>query len=830
MAHERYRHIFLKDRPSVNNFTSTSSFGAKFRPIPRDRVTHSQHLIQKFAQSWQDAENEQAVIQSSREGVYIEFISDPGAELVTKSLEDLRSKKVRLLNVRTEKVDDKEITYATVYVAHEKKNHFLKKIQEYAEKDTKKEKPKNEKLITSIADIRKALLVESFWQDDKGLIPSEEKAWCEAWLSSDSEEIIKKFENLLAEENIETAKGTIRFPERSVKQILANRQELERLSFLSDDIAEYRRAKETAAFWLDMDNEEQAQWVQELLQRCRIAPDTKSVICILDTGVNNGHPLLSPILKDQDCQTAVESWGVEDHKGHGTLMAGVAGYGDLRGCLESKDPVALKHCLESVKILPKEPEKNTSELWGYITAQAVSRAEIQAPDRKRVLCMAVTAVDTIDRGRPSSWSGRLDQIISGAGEEAKRLLIVSAGNVTDKAVAARYTAAQESDSIHDPAQAWNAITVGAYTDLEDIRDKSFQGFKVIAPAGGLSPFSTTSLVWEDKWPIKPEIVMEGGNIADDGKGFYDDGVDDLSVLSTYHNPALRYFNGFNKTSAATAEAAWFAAQIQSAYPEIWPETIRALMVHSAQWTETLKKQFLSDPQKATKSDYTRLLRVCGYGVPDLERALYSASNNLTLIAQEEIQPFDKKVDNTGYRTKEMHLFELPWPKDVLLALSPEVKLEMRITLSYFIEPGPGEIGWRDRYRYASHALRFDVKSPRETTEEFQKRINTAIREKDEGHPGTQGASEHWLIGSNGRDKGSIHSDIWQGTADDLAASGAIAVYPVIGWWRERHYLNKWDQKGRYSLIVSITTPEEEVDIYTPVANQVGITMPVSISF
>ena len=136
---------------------------------------------------------------------------------------------------------------------------------------------------------------------------------------------------------------------------------------------------------------------------------------------------------------------------------------------------------------------------------------------------------------------------------------------------------------------------------------------------------------------------------------------------------------------------------------------------------------------------------------------------MTLIAQEELQPFDEKDGGSGYKTKEMHLYDLPWPKEVLLHLPSQTNVQMRITLSYFIEPGPGEIGWKDRYRYASHALRFDVKSPNETNDDFIKRINVAVRSEDEGHPGTQSASDHWTIGSNGRDKGSIHSDIWDGT-------------------------------------------------------------------
>ena len=32
-----------------------------------------------------------------------------------------------------------------------------------------------------------------------------------------------------------------------------------------------------------------------------------------------------------------------------------------------------------------------------------------------------------------------------------------------------------------------------------------------------------------------------------------------------------------------------------------------------------------------------------------------------------------------------------------------------------------------------------------------------------------------MIGANGRNKGSIHSDIWEGSAADLADSGVIAV-------------------------------------------------------
>jgi len=843
MARERFRHIVLIRPPAEEEFKSIGSGGRKPQiPDWKDRQGHSDFLSRKLQHAWVAAEGEQAVTHVTRKGVYIEFKSDPGFDLVTKSLEDRRSrdKQVRLLNVRVEtgQVNNEETgtlgpvetTYATVYIPHEKKNHFLKKIETYANKDTPRGKPFNSNLINSISDIRKALLVDSFWQDLQTLQPGDDPEWCEVWLSSHAQDVIEEFEALLIKEQIENRPGVVRFPERAVKVIHATLQQLERLTTLSDDIAEYRRAKDTAAFWTGMENREQAEWVQDLLQRCHVDPDSNVAVCILDTGVNNGHPLLEPVLRDEDCLTVDPEWGVHDHDseghGHGTRMAGVAVYGNLRRCLASREQLFLRHCLESVKILPPPPDIHQPDLWGYITAQGVSRAEIQAPERKRIICMAVTASDTRDRGRPSSWSGALDQLAAGAEDDdrVRRLAILCAGNLTNLQQALEYPESQLNDSVHDPAHAWNALTVGAYTALDRIEDKTYAGYDPIAAKNSLSPFSTTSWTWDNKWPLKPEIVMEGGNLAHDGNGFVSE-CEDLSLLSTFWKPSDSHFCTFNMTSAAAAKAAWFAASIQSAYPEIWPETVRALMVHSAEWTDAIKKQF--SPEQPTKADKERLLRICGYGVPDLERSLYSAANSLTLIAQAELQPYDKK-EKGGYKTKEMHFYDLPWPKDVLLDLQFDIPVQMRVTLSYFIEPGPGEIGWKDRYRYASHALRFDVNSPGESKDDFLKRINKAAREEDEGRPDTPSASDHWFFGSNARDKGSIHSDIWQGSAAELADSHFMAVYPIVGWWRERHHLGKWDRRTRYAFVVSISTPEEQVDIYTPVANQVGITIPIAV--
>lgn len=821
MKGEQYRHIFLPGPTRTADFTSPRRGGGESDIPERERADHSAYLISRFEEAWRNAEQQRAVSHVTRRGVYVDFCGEPGYDLALKSLDAIGSG-VRLLNTRVTGEGDAEQTLATVYIPNAKRNHFLRKFSKYAEEvDGRSGKPKNRLLVDSIADIQLSVLT-SFWQDNRSLLPGDQPEWVEVWLSSDDEATIESFRHLLVEMQLESKEGELRFPERVVLLVSANRNQLAVLIGKSDDIAELRRGKEVATFFVEMENEEQVEMGQALLQRCDTESTDGVAVCILDHGVNRGHLLLQPVLTDADMHAVYPSWGTSDDDGHGTLMAGIAAYGNLLELLNSHAQFALTHRLESAKILPPPPATTSKELWGYMTAQGLYRAEIQAPDRKRVACMAITSIDDRDQGRPSSWSGAVDNLTSGSEDGIRRLFIVSAGNVDAPANWKNYPHDNLTNEVHDPGQAWNALTVGAFTEKIQIQTPYLHGYQAIAPVGGLSPYSTTSLSWlARKWPIKPEVLFEGGNVAQGPNDSIFD-TDDLKLVSTYHDPQVAQFGPFCATSAATAQAAWMAARIHAAYPEAWPETVRALLVHTAEWTDMMKCQFL--PLNPAKGDYARLLRICGYGVPDLDRALYCATDSLTLVSQAELQPYGKRDDR--YVMKDMHLYELPWPTQVLLDLG-QMPVKMRVTLSYFVEPGPGEVGWEDRYRYASHALRFEVNGPGESEDDFVARVNRQARDDDGTHPGTSGPGERWLIGE-ARNVGSIHSDIWKGRASDLADSNKIGVFPAVGWWRQRHHLNCWDRRCRYSLLVSIHTPDEEVDIYTPVAIQLRIPITVEV--
>jgi hypothetical protein len=224
-------------------------------------------------------------------------------------------------------------------------------------------------------------------------------------------------------------------------------------------------------------------------------------------------------------------------------------------------------------------------------------------------------------------------------------------------------------------------------------------------------------------------------------------------------------------------------------------------------------------QATTRKGTEALLRRYGMGVPTLERVLRSATNELVLVAEDTIHPFqDGKL-------REMHLYELPWPLEQLEDLG-ETPVRLRVTLSYFIEPNPSRRGWTGRFRYASHGLRFEVKRPTESLADLRKRLNQQALAEDESRPTGGSDADEWLLGPVVRHRGSIHTDIWSGTAAALAARGNVAVYPVSGWWKELKQRDRSDDGVRYALTVSIEAPDVEVDLWTPVSAHVGVPLKV----
>lgn len=824
-------HLILSGTSEPKNFTAHSSGGGAKIVVPElSRNLHGNFLLEQL-ETVKTAflETTQAQIDIGLEsglGLQIQFEGSFDVELAFEKLGN-EPKRIELLSVS--KVGD--TTIANVYVPDGKLDHFEKCIAEYLEeKKDKNGKPRdNRNLIDTISAIRSAEL-RALWTDDLDVLPENpnESFWWEVWLTNkgNRDAAVADFKKLATAVNCEVSDTRVDFPERTVVLMFGSENQFSQTVMTLNCVAELRRAKDTAEFFDGLDNVEQQDWLADLLGRTTFPPhlDTVPRVCLIDSGVNRAHDLLAPVLQTTDLYTVNPLWGVDDVSNHGTGLAGIATYGDLTDILATNSPIQIDTLIESVKIVKNEGgNAGNSNFHASLFGDAVSQPEVASPFRPRVFSSAVTASDFRDRGRPSSWSAMVDRLASDAdgGGQFRRLFVLSAGNVKDQTAWVGYPASLSTNLIHDPGQAWNAITVGAYTEKIDTENANLQA---VAPFGGLSPLTTTSVSWDRAWPLKPDVVFEGGNLAmsiNDGFVAFEPS---LSLLTTNFKHTEKLFTTTNATSAASALCGKMAAQLMATYPQLNPESIRALIIHSAEWTQSMIQRYLPLNGTPTKNDYVNLIRHCGWGVPNIELAKWSASNSLTLIVEDKVNPY-KKV-KSDIKTRDMNLHSLPWPKDELEALG-ETKVQMRVTLSYFIEPNPSARGTSSKYHYPSCRLRFDVRRALESTDDFLARISAAIvLLEDEQQINTK--DPDWKLGEQNRHKGSIHQDIWEGTAADLASRGYLAIYPAMGWWRTRPKLDRYNLPVKYSLIVSIITPQTEVDIYNAVAQQLETATPIIV--
>lgn len=808
-------HLLLPIPGVAEPFQTKGAGGKSLAPthVP-DRESHARMLLAQLepivAAAAEAARRDD--LPKDEVGVYVEVVGRAGEPLIADSLE---RGDIELLAVRRRG----DTTLATLFVPSGSKDKLGKAVESYRTKIDSRSMagdPIYRKLVEGIAEIRLAFLRE-LWADDPDEFPSAglEALW-ETWLRPKAE---ARFRAFAERQGIEIGATGLSFPETSVVRVKATPEAMAVLVGTSLAAAELRRTSTTAEFFDSLPPGDQFAFSDELGKRLAFRSPTEAPVrvCLLDTGVNRGHPLIAPACEPGDCYSVVDSSIGDDHHGHGTTLAGIALFGDLVPVLDSRAAIDIPHRLESVKIIPPAGA-NPHDLLGAITRDAVELIEMLGLGERRIFCLATTTEDdTPHYGLPTSWSAEIDQLAAGVGKRMgeRRLLCVSAGNLRDGGPSVDdYPERNDAAEIEAPAQAWNALTVGAFTRKVVMTRRDLAGHTPFAAAGDLSPNSRTAS-WDDSWPVKPDIVLEGGNLAVDPATRRGWTTADLGILTTSRDFPNPVFTVSGDTSAATAEASRLAALISDAYPDLWPETVRALLAASANWTDAMRGYL---PRTPKKGDYVTLLRRFGHGVPDLERARRSASNLLTLIAQDELQPYKWSEKSKGPILNEMKLFSLPWPRTALEALQA-AEVRMRVALSYFVEPNPSETQRNRKLRYASHGLRFRLNLPGEDELAFRKRINKAALADGERVGGVSD-SAGWTIGSDHREVGSLHCDTWTGFASDLARRNLLAVFPVGGWWKERPHLDRWASQARFSLVVTIDAGQNDVDIYTPVVTAI----------
>ncbi len=715
----------------------------------------------------------------------------------------------RLCNVR----QNGDVQYALIFIPTSKRGVFAHKLQQYIDQS---HRHTHKDLFDNINSIALAD-VESFWTSNaENYPPANTFIWWEVWLSRQSSERseVNQFLEYCQFKGLSVSAGRLEFELQTVVLVKAAREDLAESITLISCLSELRRVVDTSHFILSQSPKDQLEWADHLASRTTISTSDISVL-ILDSGVNYNHPLLEGCISEKSSFSWDIDGSVYDSKNyHGTMQAGLIVYGDIADQLLHEDPIDVNYSLESCRIF-NLADTDDKDFFGSLTHYGVNKLE-ESGAKGRVISLAVTAEADGKTGQPSSWSAEIDQLSFDGNED--RLFIVSAGNIRSKHVSSDYETSTSLFSIENPAQSWNCITVGAYTEKVDVSELAYKDWQALVESGGISPTSRTSLNWDwiKQAPYKPDVVEEGGNLLLSPDGTELTNADCMSLVTTADPTQGALFCDHAETSAAAALVSRTAATIWADYPELTPETIRALITHSASWTRVMWSYIDRGIASglAKKDAKEMMLRRFGHGVPSMTKARESANSYVTMIHEGLIKPYHKTRGDLSFN--EMHLIELPWPKVELEGLGGS-DVRLRITLSYFIEPNPGRRAYADRFRYQSHGLRFKLINLHENVEEFLNRINLAENDYTGGTADTDG----WDLGAHLQTRGSLHQDTWSGSAIELADRNYLAVQPVAGWWKQRVMAtSRTDVSVRYSLVVSIDAGDVDVDIYSPVMLQV----------
>jgi hypothetical protein len=365
-----------------------------------------------------------------------------------------------------------------------------------------------------------------------------------------------------------------------------------------------------------------------------------------------------------------DTLGSADIWGHGTKVAGIATFGDIRECVDRKvfeSPVRII----SVKVVNDEGRFDDTET---IPDQMEKAIRVLHERGCRIVNVALGDAHRIpyEGGRVSPWAATLDTLA----RELDIVIIVSAGN---SAAGVRAPWGQEAEQITrsypdylvsaenrivEPATAAIALTVGSLAHANGLPTDGSGGAELRAIASLNLPTPVTRSGPGVNDSIKPDLVDFGGTVLFDGmtqRIVSGDQYSSAGMLTLRPDYLVGLLTSSTGTSMAAPRIAYKAALLVRAMPTASANMMRTLLALSASPpAEALQclQRFGTDGQRAC----------LGYGIPDVARALDSEERRVIFIA-----------DRQELATDQFALYRVPLPNEFQ---TTKGKRHIRVSLAF----------------------------------------------------------------------------------------------------------------------------------------------------
>lgn len=538
------------------------------------------------------------------------------------------------------------------------------------------------------------------------------------------------------------------------------------------------------------------------------APDLIGIV-VVDSGVASQHPLIAPALGDAQVFPDALSRRVLDGpsdstpRGHGTGVCGIAAYGDVLAAFRARRFVPSARVF-SARVTDDTNEYDEEILLEHQLEQAIEYFLSNYPTARVINISLGDRNQVYADGYQTRFAAAIDDL---AYRNAERgiLMVVSSGNYDVPLPPAQvqqlypFYLSQPAARLIEPATAALALTVGGLA-LGPEANRHYESdvqLPVAGDAGFPSPFTRVGPGVDGA--IKPEVMEVAGDWILDRDRLTESGV--VTLGKNFAGGALLVSR--IGTSFAAPKVANTAAQLMRRYPDYSSNLIRALVVHSAEVPGN-RPGFWS----VAKPTNEEVLKVYGYGQPDLDRAIAAAQNEPWLL-------YDGRIDGDAFRI--FHLPELP---EEFLARSGRRRL--KVTLAFDPPTRPTR-----KDSYLGFTMEFalyrnvDAKTLGDAYRKWDRQEKEEL--EDGAPPGRTDLNRcnlKMMPGSTRRKGGTVQSAWLEISRQNWKYEPGTPLFLVVVCERRWAPMEITDQ--RFAVVMSISHEAADVDLHARLQQRVGL--------